>query len=143
MTIRRCDKYSLLLLAPLLLLVACGGERATEADRKALIGIWVPAEKFKPGFSLVKDGLVVIHADGNFDFQEREGYIARRSWTLTSKTTLQLVSGNDVKTSCSVKLEGSTLTFNDGQTPCSASELDPLRKMKLKFVKTIDVQPGG
>ncbi len=128
----------------LLLLLAACGEPATEADRKALIGIWVPVEDMKPGLNVVQEGLVVIRDDGTFNFYERKDMIAQRNWKLTSKTSLELVSGNGIKTACNILVEGNTLTINDGdKRTCAAGDLDPLKKMKLKFVKAVDIKLGG
>jgi hypothetical protein len=113
----RSYRLAAITIAAAIAVSACGGPPATEADRLALIGGWAPTGKYSIGVTLLDTGFVVVHANGDFDFYEKPGYIARRSWELRSQTTLVLTSGNQISTTCTIELSASALKNPRWQRP--------------------------
>lgn len=111
-------------------LLAC--DRATEEDRKALTGLWVPDDgsrhtiEFKP--------------DGVFDFVYDTGpprTVLRVKWSLDTKGKVDIRedNGSHYKT-CRYSIDAGKLTIDDGSgAECLRSATTPTTLMPKTFTK--------
>lgn len=118
-------RCSAMLLFGVLLMAGCG--QATEEDRAALIGLWLP-----------EDGsphTVEFKVDGEFDFVYGEGYILRLGWELDRKgrVAFKMLDGEVVRR-CSYELSGQNLAIDDGSgAECMRSATTPTTLMPQAF----------
>ena len=112
-------------------LLACNP--ATEADRKALVGLWIPDEG--PRYTIeFKDDRV-------FDFVYDVGpsrTVLRIKWSLSTKGKVDIRQhdGSHYKT-CRYSIDADKLTIDDGSgAECLRSATTPTTLMPKKFTKS-------
>ena len=109
------------------LLGGCG-DPPTQADRAELIGTWNPDDG---------SGRTVRFSDkGVFDYLYYTGTVLELDWKLERKGRVALTSANAVTTRCQYKVEGKSLTIDDGaKNSCIGPAVTPPSPMPTAFTR--------
>jgi hypothetical protein len=114
-------------------LAACWPEAASEEDRKALVGVWMP-----------DDGSchdIAFRPDGVFDFLDDTGpprTVLRLKWSLDTKGKVDIRGddGSPYKT-CPYSIVGGKLTIDNGSgAECLSPSVTPAVPMPRAFFKS-------
>jgi hypothetical protein len=106
---------------------------ATEEDRKALVGLWIPDDGPRYTIEFKKDGV--------FDFVYDVGpprTVLRIKWSLSTKGKVDIRQddGSHYKT-CRYSIDADKLTIDDGSgAECLRSATTPTTLMPKKFTKS-------
>ena len=113
-------------------LAACWPETASEEDRKALVGVWVPDDK--------SGHAIAFRPDGVFDFLYDTGpprTVLRLKWSLDTKGKVDIRGddGSRYKT-CPYSIDSGKLTIDNGSgAECLSPAVTPPVPMPRTFTK--------
>ena len=113
-------------------LLACWPDTATEEDRKALVGLWLPDDGSRHTIEFKDTGV--------FDFVYDAGpprTVLRIKWSLDSKGKVDIREDNGARyKTCRYSITGGKLTIDDGSgAECLRSATTPTTLMPKAFIK--------
>ena len=114
-------------------LAACWPETASEEDRTALVGVWIPDDGSRHD--------IAFRPDGVFDFLYDVGpprTVLRVKWSLTNKGKVNILQddGSHYK-ACRYAIDAGKLTIDDGSgNECLSPAVTPKIPMPKTFTKS-------
>ncbi len=107
---------------------------ATEEDRKALVGLWIPDDGSRHTVDFKNDGV--------FEFVYDVGpprTVLQVKWSLSTKAKVDIRQddGSPYKT-CTYSIEAGKLAIDDGGSECLRSATSPSTLMPKKFTRSAE-----